>query len=194
MMHGGAIFYQEGSMKAVLAALAASGLFLSTVAPVQADGVQISPALQGMATGALIGSVFGPDTKHRVENAAIGGVAGLMLGAVAGSEPTTTTRTTTTYSYPSYSQQTTVYYPQPQQQVVVGTPIMVPTYPAPQAVYIQPAPAPVVTYSYPVTSTVVVGQSYPSVIAVPSRPHHSHHHGHQPRLQYVNGMAFPIQY
>ncbi|MBF0108971.1 MAG: glycine zipper 2TM domain-containing protein [Magnetococcales bacterium] len=37
--------------------------------------------LGGMITGALVGSVFGPDKKHRTKNALIGAVAGAFLGS-----------------------------------------------------------------------------------------------------------------
>ncbi|MBF0142380.1 MAG: hypothetical protein HQL57_05310 [Magnetococcales bacterium] len=46
-----------------------------------AEGLRLESGLQGMVTGALIGSVFGPDKQHRLENAAIGGFAGLLLGS-----------------------------------------------------------------------------------------------------------------
>ncbi|MBF0346606.1 MAG: glycine zipper 2TM domain-containing protein [Magnetococcales bacterium] len=37
--------------------------------------------LGGMITGALVGSVFGPDKKHRTQNALIGAVTGAFLGS-----------------------------------------------------------------------------------------------------------------
>ncbi|MBF0422032.1 MAG: glycine zipper 2TM domain-containing protein [Magnetococcales bacterium] len=45
-----------------------------------ADGAE---ALGGMVTGALVGSIFGPDKKHRAQNALIGAVAGGLIGSQA---------------------------------------------------------------------------------------------------------------
>ncbi|MEO5376365.1 MAG: hypothetical protein H7832_01060 [Magnetococcus sp. DMHC-6] len=41
----------------------------------------INGPVDGLVTGALIGSVFGPDQEHRIENATIGGAVGLLLGS-----------------------------------------------------------------------------------------------------------------
>lgn len=37
--------------------------------------------ISGMITGALVGSVFGPDKKHRAQNALIGAVSGAFIGS-----------------------------------------------------------------------------------------------------------------
>ncbi|MBF0624800.1 MAG: hypothetical protein HQL82_08335 [Magnetococcales bacterium] len=50
-----------------------------SIAPARAGGV-VSPGVSGMVTGALVGSIFGPSKDVRLVNAAIGGVAGLLLG------------------------------------------------------------------------------------------------------------------
>lgn len=43
--------------------------------------------LSGMITGALVGSIFGPDKKHRTQNALIGAVSGAFLGSqISGAE------------------------------------------------------------------------------------------------------------
>ena len=62
-------------------AIAGAALFLTFSQPAQAQtlfGIIDGP-VDGLVTGALIGSVFGPDKAHRLENAAIGGVAGLIV-------------------------------------------------------------------------------------------------------------------
>lgn len=43
--------------------------------------LQIPTGTQGLITGALIGSVFGPDKKVRTNNAIIGAVSGYLVGS-----------------------------------------------------------------------------------------------------------------
>ncbi|HAT49111.1 MAG: hypothetical protein HQL07_17460 [Nitrospirae bacterium] len=43
--------------------------------------------VSGMITGALVGSIFGPDKRHRAQNALIGAVSGAFIGSqIAGAD------------------------------------------------------------------------------------------------------------
>ncbi|MBF0433801.1 MAG: glycine zipper 2TM domain-containing protein [Magnetococcales bacterium] len=66
-----------------LAATAFVGALLGSSWAV-ADGAE---ALGGMVTGALVGSIFGPDKKHRGQNALIGAVAGGLIGSQINTAP-----------------------------------------------------------------------------------------------------------
>ena len=61
----------------VLAMTAAVGMMFNS-GVVWAGSIE---PLGGMITGALVGSVFGPDRQHRTKNALIGAVAGAFLGS-----------------------------------------------------------------------------------------------------------------
>jgi hypothetical protein len=66
-------------MKKILAILIAV-LVLANASSARAGGFYISTGVKGLVTGALVGSVFGPNKKVRAKNAVIGAVSGYIIG------------------------------------------------------------------------------------------------------------------
>jgi hypothetical protein len=96
----------------------------------KAEGFHVPSGVQGMVTGALLGSVFGPNKKVRAKNAVIGAVSGYLIGDQYGkakqrnsnrSNRSNRWERENTYEYPT--QKTLVITPpQPRRVVVYRTP------------------------------------------------------------------------
>jgi|SaaInl7_135m_RNA_FD_contig_41_2221392_length_667_multi_8_in_0_out_0_1 uncharacterized protein YcfJ len=56
-------------------------LLVFSTTSAKAEGFQVPTGVQGMVTGALLGSVFGPSKKVRAKNAVIGAISGLIIGS-----------------------------------------------------------------------------------------------------------------
>ena len=61
-----------------------SVLLVFSTASAKAESFQVPTGVQGMVTGALLGSVFGPSKKVRAKNAVIGAISGLIIGSQYG--------------------------------------------------------------------------------------------------------------
>ncbi len=65
-------------MKKLIAAATAAFMF-TTVNLANAQELHVPDGVKGLVTGALIGSIFGPNKKSRAKNALIGAVSGYLI-------------------------------------------------------------------------------------------------------------------
>lgn len=102
----------------LLAVAVATGAFFNTSFVLAGDGGNV---LGGMITGALIGSVFGPNKHVRGQNALIGAVGGAFLGSQMGSSQDSSDNSGW-YGNAYPNRTTTIIHEEPQPQTVIFTP------------------------------------------------------------------------
>lgn len=146
-------------MKKLIATILTCGFMLNV-------GMAAADPVGGMLTGALIGSVFGPDKKHRTENALIGAAAGALLGSQVAYSQEPAYRT-----HYAPAPEVTTYYSAPRSYTRV-----VETYPQSRAyVYDDDEPrSTVIVERYPRERTVIVEQPS-TVVYYPSGSYGRHH-------------------
>jgi hypothetical protein len=89
-------------------------IMLLSASSAKADGFYVPRGVQGLVTGALLGSVFGPDKKVRGKNAIIGAVSGYIIGTQyaksreLGNSWSNRQQVTESSFYPQQNQQTVI--------------------------------------------------------------------------------------
>ncbi|MBF0357653.1 MAG: hypothetical protein HQL70_03530 [Magnetococcales bacterium] len=89
-------------------------ILLFSASSAKAEGFYVPAGVQGLVTGALLGSVFGPDKKVRGKNAIIGAVSGYIIGTQyakpreSGSSWPSRQQITESSFYPQHNQQTII--------------------------------------------------------------------------------------
>lgn len=84
-------------------------ILLLTAGLARAEGLGVPGGVQGMITGALIGSVFGPDKKVRGKNALVGAISGYLIGNQYANRDQTNNNWLSSYNaQPAPTQQQTV--------------------------------------------------------------------------------------